>query len=111
MNPAATTASVLYDYGMRDDSVARAIACFEQSDDMAFLREVLRAIRPKAEAAALRAAKQGKEMPAPQAVAAAVEPATPAQALATVRATKDFALLQAMSRAAGRRAEEIAGAG
>ena len=92
----------------RPDAIARAIACFEQSDDMTFLREVLRTIRPKAESAALRASKQGKDMPRPSEVVAAVEPATPAQALATVRATKDFALLQAMSRAAGRRAEELA---
>jgi hypothetical protein len=96
---------------MSDNDVARAIACFEQSDDMAFLREVLRTIRPKAESAALRAEKQGKDMPPPSRIDASVEPATPSQALATVRSTKDFALLQAMSRAAGRRAEELAQAG
>ena len=78
---------------------------------MAFLRDVLRTIRPKAETTALRAAKQGKDMPAPGEIAAAAEAATPAQALATVRATRDFALLQAMSRAAGRRAEELSQAG
>ncbi len=96
---------------MSDDAIAKAIACFEQCDDMTFLRDVLRTIRPKAEAAALRAAKQGKDMPAPGTISAAGEAATPAQAMATVRATKDFALLQAMSRAAGRRAEELAQAG
>ena len=93
---------------MSDDAVAKAIACFERSDDMAFLREVLRTIRPKAEQAALRASQQGREVPSPGTVTASEDAATPAQAMATVRATKDFALLQAMSRAAGRRVEEIA---
>ena len=93
---------------MNEDNVARAIACFEASDDAAFLRDVLRAIRPKAEAAALQAAKRGRDMPAPRDIPPAVDPATPAQAMATVRATKDFALLQAMARAAGRRAEALA---
>ena len=96
-----------YDRDMRDEAVAGAIACFEASDDIAFLRDVLRAIRPKAEAATLRAAKLGRAVPAPGNVSAAAEPATPAQAMATVRATKDFAQLQAMARAAGRRAEAL----
>jgi hypothetical protein len=96
---------------MTEIDIARAIACFEASDDVAFLRDVLRAIRPKAEAAALQAAQRGKDMPAPGAIAPATDAATPAQALATVRATKDFALLQSMARAAGRRAEELSQAG
>ena len=91
-----------------NQDVSRAIACFEASEDIAFLREVLRAIRPKAETAALQAARRGKTPPQPGAIEAALEAATPAEAMATVRATKDFALLQSMARAAGRRAEELA---
>jgi hypothetical protein len=93
---------------MAADAVARAIACFEASDDAAFLRDVLRTIRPRAEAATLRAAKQGRDVPPPGNIKAAPEPASPAEALETVRATKDFSHLQAMARAAGRRAELLA---
>jgi hypothetical protein len=93
---------------MTEQDVARAIACFEATEDVGFLRDVLRAIRPKAEAAALQAARRGKSPPQPQDIEPAREPATPAQAIATVRATKDFGLLQGMARAAGRRAEELA---
>jgi hypothetical protein len=93
---------------MPDDAVARAIACFEASEDIAFLRDVLRSVRPRAEAATLRAAQQGREAPPPADTQPAAEPATPAEAMATVRATKDFAALQAMARAAGRRAEVLA---
>ena len=93
---------------MSDDAVARAIACFESTEDVAFLRDVLRTIRPRAESATLQAVKRGKPVPPPQDIPAALHPATHAQALATVRATKDFALLQAMARAAGRRAEALA---
>ena len=96
-----------YDAPMPDSDVARAIACFEASDDLPFLRDVIRAIRPKAEAAALQAARRGRDMPTPSTVAPAADAATPAQAIATVRATRDFALLQAMARAAGKRAEEL----
>jgi hypothetical protein len=46
-------------------------------------------------------------MPAPRDVPAAVDAATPSEAMATVRAASDFALLQAMARAAGRRAEAL----
>jgi hypothetical protein len=92
---------------MPADAVARAIACFEASDDVAFLRDVLRVIRPRAEAATLRAAQQGKSVPAPGNVPPAPEAATAVEAMATVRATKDFAQLQAMARAAGRRAEAL----
>jgi hypothetical protein len=96
---------------MDENDVARAIACFDASDDLAFLRDVLRAIRPKAEAAALQAAKRGRQMPAPRDVAPSVEPATRDEAMATVRATRDFALLQAMARSAGRRAEALSQTG
>ena len=96
---------------MSEGDVARAIACFEACEDVAFLRDVLRTIRPKAEAAALQAAQRGKDVPAPGMIAAAAAASTPEQAMATVRATKDFALLQAMARAAGRRAEELSQAG
>jgi hypothetical protein len=99
-----------YDHGMvQNDAVARAIACFETSDDEAFLRDVLRTIRPRAEGAALRAMKQGRVAPPPREVAASALPASPKEAMATVRATRDFGLLQAMARAAGRRAEALSG--
>jgi hypothetical protein len=93
---------------MEPRDVARAIACFEQSDDMTFLRDVLRAIRPRAEATARRFEQQGRAVPPPLELEPADEPATPKQAMATVRAVKEFEALQAMARAAGRRAEELA---
>jgi hypothetical protein len=90
-----------------DDAIARAIACFEQSDDVAFLRDVLRAIRPRAEAAARRHEQAGRRAPDPMEVAPSAQPATPQDAMKAVRATKDFAQLQAMARAAGRRVEQL----
>ena len=93
---------------MNEEAVARAIACFDRSTDTSFLRDVLRTIRPKAEQAALRASQQGREAPPPDEIGAATEAATPEEAMETVRKTRDFPLLQAMARAAGRRAEELA---
>jgi len=90
-----------------DEAVARAIAFFQQTDDVAFLREVLRAVRPRAQAAAMRAEQQGKDAPPPAEIEPSAQPATPAEAMATVRATKDFGKLQALARAAGRRVEEV----
>lgn len=88
--------------------IARAIAFFEQSEDLGFLRDVLRAIRPRAEAAARRYEREGREMPPPEVIEASASPADAADALKTIRSTNDFAQLQAMARAAGRRAEQLA---
>lgn len=93
---------------MNENDVARAIACFEQSEDMAFLRDVIRAIQPQAAAIARRYEQQGRAMPPPLTLDPASEPATPKAALATVKATKDFPALQAMARVAGQRAETLA---
>jgi hypothetical protein len=92
---------------MKEDGVARAVACLEQNDDVEFLRDVLRTIRPKVEAAVVRALKSGKDVPAPRAFDASSGVASVEEAMATVRLAKDLRDLQALARAAGQRAEHL----
>jgi len=92
---------------MKEDGVARAVACFEQNDDVEILRDVLRTIRPKVEAAVVRALKSGKDVPAPHSFDGSSGTATIAEALETVRLAKDLRDLQALARAAGQRAEDL----
>jgi hypothetical protein len=89
------------------DEVARAIAFFQQCDDIELLRELLRALRPRAAAEVRRHESRGRRAPAPSNIAAAERAATEPEARRTVRATTDFAQLQALSRAIGKRVEEL----
>ena len=89
------------------DEVARAIAFFEQCDDIELLRELLRALRPRATAEVRRHESRGKTTPAPSNIAAAERAAPESEARRTVRATTDFAQLQALSRAIGKRVEDL----
>lgn len=91
--------------GMKE--VASAIAYFERSDDLNQLLEVLRAIRPRAAASVRRFESRNAEVPAPLEMPRSGAPASREAALRTVRETNDFAQLQALSRAIGRRIEEL----
>jgi hypothetical protein len=91
--------------------VARSIAYFESTDDLALLQETLRLIRPRAAAAVRRLEASGRAAPPPAEIEAAAAPATKQEALRTLRAIDDFAELQAVSRAIGRRIEMLLGAG
>ena len=92
---------------MEMKEVAAAIAYFERSDDLNQLIELIRAIRPRAAAAVRRFESRNTDVPAPLEIPRADVPASREAALRTVRETNDFAQLQALSRAIGRRVEEL----
>jgi hypothetical protein len=89
------------------EEVGRAIALFQATEDASLLLEALRLARPRAAAAVRRYQARSRAVPPP----AAVEPVLPAasreQALRTLRRVEDFALLQALTRAIGRRLEVL----
>jgi len=87
------------------EEVARAIAFFSSSTDAELLRDVLRAIQPRAAAEARKLGS--RRPPEPAAVTPAAEPASAEDALQTAKTVRDFALLQALARAVGRRVEEL----
>jgi hypothetical protein len=91
------------------ERVARAIAFFEATDDIALLHQALADVAPRAKRAVARHLSRGTEenIPAPADLGPAREPAARDEALATLRATDDFALLQVLARSAGRRVEAI----
>lgn len=89
--------------------VARAIACFESSEDIAWLhgltREVAEQVRNQVKK--LLAAGDEDALPVPADLYPAREAATPVEAARILRGTTDFALLQALARAIGRRIEAV----
>jgi hypothetical protein len=89
--------------------VARAIAYFESCEDPALLHELLEQAAPRAKKAVGAFIRRGGEdaIPPPADVNAARQPATKEEALSTLRGVDDFALLQALTRAIGRRLEAI----
>lgn len=89
------------------EDVARAMAFFEGSDDIALLHQLLAEIAPRARRMVGQLLASGSEeaIPPPADLRPAREPATGEQALKTLRATSDFALLQVMARSIGRRLE------
>jgi hypothetical protein len=89
--------------------VARAIAFFETCDDPALLHDLLEQAAPRAKKAVGAFIRRGGEdaIPPPADVHAAREPAAEDEALSTLRNVDDFALLQALTRAIGRRLEAI----
>ncbi len=91
------------------EDVARAIAFFEVSDDIALLHELTAEIAPRVKRMVGTMLAKGSEesIPAPAELRAAREAAPRDQALATVRATEDFPLLQVLARSIGRRIETI----
>lgn len=90
-------------------NVARALACFEQSDDIAALHALLEEVAPRAKKAIGQFVRQGGEdaIPPPADIGPARDAAPLREATATLRATNDFPLLLAMSRSIGRRVEAI----
>ena len=90
------------------EDVARAIAFFETCDDAAFLREALSSIAPKARRLVLRYLGAGGEdaVPPPAEVPHTPVAASREDAMGILWDINDFALLQAMTRAIGRRVEE-----
>jgi hypothetical protein len=93
------------------DDVAHAIAFFESCDDVAFLRKALADIAPKARRLVVRYLGHGGQDAVPQPADVPHTPiaASREDALRTLSTTSDFALLQAMTRAIGRRVEELQG--
>jgi hypothetical protein len=93
------------------NDVARAIAFFESCDDAAMLRKALADIAPKARRLVVRYLGAGGEdaVPPPAEVPSTPIAAAREDALRILRETNDFALLQAMTRAMGRRVEELQG--
>jgi hypothetical protein len=91
------------------EDVARAMAFFEQSDDIALLHELTAEIAPRVKRMVGKMLSRGAEesIPAPADLRAAREPSGHDDALATLRATEDFALLQALARSIGRRIETV----
>lgn len=89
--------------------VARALACFEQSDDIGPLHELLDEVAPRARRAIGQFMQKGGEdaIPPPADIGPAREPATLAEASQTLRTTNDFPLLLAMTRTIGQRVEAI----
>lgn len=91
------------------DDLSAALAFFQGTDDIDLLKEELRRIRPLAARAVSGYERTGKDAPQPLEVTPATEPASREVALRTAKAVKDFAELQALSRAIGRRIEQLQG--
>lgn len=92
-----------------NEQTARAIAFFEATDDMALLRAQLEEAAPRVKRMVAGFLKKGTEeaIPSPAELRGAREAAPREEAVATLRKTQDFGLLQAMTRAIGRRIETI----
>jgi hypothetical protein len=93
---------------MNLDDLAAAVAFFQSTDDVELLKSELRRIRPLAARAVSGFERSGKDAPQPLDVAPAAQPASRDAALRTARQVKDFGELQALSRAIGRRIEQLA---
>ena len=91
------------------EDTARAIAFFEQTDEMHVLRAALEESAPRVKRLVAGFLKKGTEeaIPMPAELRGAREAAPQEEALATLRKTQDFALLQAITRSIGRRIETI----
>lgn len=91
------------------EDVARAMAFFETTDDIALLHQAVAEIAPRARrmVGQLLASGGDDAIPPPADLRPAKAAASSIDALKTLRATSDFALLQAIARTAGRRIEAI----
>lgn len=91
------------------EEAARAIACFEASDDMPMLRGALEEAAPRIKRMVAAFLRKGSEeaIPPPAELRGARDPATPQEALQSLRKATDFALLQAITRSIGRRIEAL----
>jgi hypothetical protein len=93
------------------EEVARAIAFFERSEELSLLLDILNQVRPRAASAVGNLQRRGQPIPTPLEIEAAAEPATREEAIHIVRAVRDFGELQALTRAIGRRVEELRAGG
>lgn len=92
-----------------NEQTARAIAFFDSSEDMGLLRSLLEESAPRVKRMVAGFLKKGTEeaIPAPAELRGAREAAAQQEAVATLRKMQDFGLLQAMTRAIGRRIETM----
>jgi hypothetical protein len=93
------------------DDVARTIAFFASCEDVDLLRRALSEVAPRARRLVVRHLGAGGEdaVPGPAEVPPTPVAAARDDALRILRQTNDLALLQAMTRAIGRRVEELQG--
>ncbi|MGE5596106.1 MAG: hypothetical protein ACM3S1_08740 [Hyphomicrobiales bacterium] len=91
------------------EDVARAMAFFEECDDIALLHQLAGEVAPRARKLVGQFIGRGGEdsIPPPASLRPAREPASRDDALRTLRQTNDFALLQVLARSIGRRIEAI----
>lgn len=91
------------------ERAARAMAFFEETDDIALLHELTAEVAPRAKKLVGQFLRRGGEdaIPAPAELRPAREVPSREEALKTLRQTNDFALLQVMARSIGRRIEAI----
>ncbi|MGH2610173.1 MAG: hypothetical protein ACRDHF_13920 [Tepidiformaceae bacterium] len=91
------------------EDVARAMAFFDESDDIALLHQLTGEVAPRVKRMVGQMLSKGSEesIPPPADLRPAREAATQNQALATLRAEQDFALLQVIARSIGRRIETL----
>ena len=89
------------------EDVARAMAFFEGTDDIALLHQMLADIAPRARKIVTQLLKGGSEeqIPPPAELRSAKVPASKEEAIKIVRGTADFALLQVLARTIGQRVE------
>lgn len=91
------------------DEAARAIAYYEATDDMSALRAALEEAAPRIKKMVATMLKRGTEeaIPPPAELRGSRDSAAATDALRTLRTMPDFALLQAITRAIGRRIEAL----
>ena len=91
------------------ESVARALAFFEQSEDIGLLHEEIEAVAPRVKRLVTRHIARSTEetLPPPADLRAARAAAERDEAIATLHRVEDFALLQVLARAIGRRIEAL----
>jgi hypothetical protein len=91
------------------EDVARAMAFFEASDDIAMLHEITGEIAPRVKRMVGKMLANGSEesIPPPADLRPAREAASQDEALSTLQSTHDFALLQVLARSIGRRIETV----
>ena len=89
------------------EDVARALAFFEETEDVMLLHRLLAEVAPRARRMVGQLLAEGGDeaIPPPAELRAARSPATQEQALKTLRTVNDFALLQVLTRAIGQRVE------
>ncbi len=89
------------------EDVARALAFFEVTDDVALLHELVGEIAPRAKRMVGQFLARGTEdhIPGPANLRPARDTASREQAVKTLRSVNDFALLQVLARTIGQRIE------